>query len=557
MKRVTKAERIVLKNRAEAEIFRFAAPDPATGMRPHALWHKHVHNVTLDPVQVLKMVEMDEHRQTMDFSCRRTGKTAVKELYNLEKLATTPHQDCGIVAPRQQQSMTNLSYHLDAIDRSEVLTAYIHYKNGRPQKNDTFYQFANLSGASAYGIMGEVDGDSLTIASLEETDDMPYDRLMSRFLPMLGAARRLGSDRDKSTFLPDVRITGVFKGADVLQALLKSGKYHCLPIVDVYLGIELGILNAEFMMGMRAQLSEGEYIRQFLCKNVAAQNWIWEKHIRKAMAVGLSAGLEVAGPVPGKKYRRRGVIGFGYDHTGHGEKPEASRSTLVVVELLGNFVTFPYVRAWSAGTDDKVIEGDLLAAWDYFRPDYAIGDAYGVGMLTSLNDRLFRQGLTDIDRRTIGDGESVASTWSKWPFSPLRFEGMTKHSMASVLRAAFHNGQAAIPHVVEAAPFFERSGNIVKMPNVVGSGDPIGLDFLAFVRQLANIKALPTQASYSSFKMSDVKLGDDFFDAAMAGVWAIVTRGEEDAATIIATRTISRDVLLGGMGMPTLIERAA
>ena len=51
----------------------------------------------------------------------------------------------------------------------------------------------NGSKACAYGIMSQIDGDSLTRASLEETDDMPQDRLMSRFLPMLGAARRLVS----------------------------------------------------------------------------------------------------------------------------------------------------------------------------------------------------------------------------------------------------------------------------------------------------------------------------------------------------------------------------
>ncbi|WP_457394931.1 hypothetical protein [Roseateles sp. P5_E1] len=73
---------------AEAEIMRFAQPDPVTGLRPHALWHKHVHNVELDPVQCLKMVEMDAHRKTADFSCRRTGKTAVKEIYILERLAS-------------------------------------------------------------------------------------------------------------------------------------------------------------------------------------------------------------------------------------------------------------------------------------------------------------------------------------------------------------------------------------------------------------------------------------------------------------------------------------
>ncbi len=56
---------------------------------------------------------------------------------------------------------------------------------------------------------------------------------------------------------------------------------------------------------------------------------------------------------------------------------------------------------------------------------------YGVGMLTQLNDELYAEGLTHIDRRTVGDGDSTASTWPEWPFSPIRFEGMVKHNMAS------------------------------------------------------------------------------------------------------------------------------
>lgn len=542
--RVSAAQRIVLANRAEVELQRFAQPDPETGLRPHALWHRHVHDVTLDAMQILKMSQMDAHPNTIDVSCRRTGKTFCKEIYHLEHLATTPRQELGVVAPRLQQSQTNLSYHLEAIRRSPMLSAYIDHKAGRPQFSDTKYGLVNGSKALAYGIMSQIDGDSLTIASLEETDDMPGDRLFSRFLPMLGAARRPGVD-NAALFKPQIRITGVFKGADVLQAMLDSGQYHLLPAVDVYLGIELGVLNEAFMLQMREQLPPHEYIRQFLCKNVSARNHIWELHVRRAMAVGISAGLERADPLPGHRYKPRGLIAFGYDHTGHGEAPEASRSCLVVAEQVGNYVCFPFVRYWGAGVDDKVIEQDLAGYWEYFRPNYAIGDAYGVGMLTSLNDRLYARGLTHIDRRTIGDGQSTASTWIEWPFAPLRFEGMTKHSMAMALRAAFHNGQAAIPPFEERTANAARGSTIVSMPPPLAElvGEPS--DFATFVRQLANIKALPTKSSYASYKMANPKLGDDGFDAAMAAVWGLLTRGLADSPTVITSRKQSRDQLLG------------
>ena len=538
MSRVTSSDRLRLSIRAEAEIMRYKDD--------HALWHKHVHGVELDPVQILKCIEMDQNPNTIDVSCRRTGKTAVKEMHALKHNATTPAQELGIVAPRLQQSQNNLNYHLEAIRRSPMLKSYIEYKGGREQLSDTKYQFANLSKASAYGIMSQIDGDAISYASIEEVDDMPADRLMSRFLPMLGSARRMGAAKDIS-FKPQIRVTGVFKGADVIQQLIDSKQYHLLPIVNVYLGMEMGILNEAFMLEMRAQLPDGEFIRQFLCKNVSAQNHIWEKYIRKAMSVGLKAKLEIAEPMPGIRYKKRGLISFGYDHSGHGESLQASKSALVVCEQIGNFVTFPFVKTWTAGTDDTVVQRDLRGFWEYFRPDYAMGDAYGVGMLTSLNDELYTHGLTDIDRRTIGDGESTATTWTQWPFAPIRFEGMTKHSMATALRAAFHNSQAAIPYFDDSRDIVnaKESANVIWLPGTTAESLTGPPDWVAFVRQLGNIKTLPTKASYSSYKMVNAKVGDDLFDAACAGVWALMTRGAEHVPTVISSHVQTREQLLG------------
>ncbi|MGE0350966.1 hypothetical protein [Hydrogenophaga sp.] len=524
--RSSAAERARSSIVAEREIMKFALPDPVTGLRPHALWHKHVHNVELDPIQCLKMAEMDVHRNTVDFSSRRTGKTAVKEMYNLEQLATQPYQELGIVAPRMQQSQNNLNYLIDGVRRSPMLTAFIAYKQGRPQLKDTAFEFANGSKASAYGIMSQIDGDSITVASLEETDDMPQDRLLSRFLPMLGAARRLGVSRKATEFKPSIRISGVYKGADVLQRLIDTGEYHTLPTVDVHLGVELGMVDPDWARSMQMQLPPEEYIRQFLCQNIKARNWIWEQHIRRANALGLEAGLERAGPVPGQRYKRRGLISLGYDHTGHGENPTASKSAVVITEQLGNWLTFPYVKVWPAGVSDTALARDLVAIWDYFRPDYGIGDAYGVGMLTSVNDELFRKGLTHINREAVADGQSTATAWSEWAFAPMRFEGMTKHVMASALREAFHHNRAAFPYV----------------DTLDDREDP---DWVLFMRQLANMRALPTQASYSSFKMVDEKIGDDLFDAAMASVYALLTRGLADAPTVIHQRHVSRNHMLG------------
>lgn len=517
--RTTAAQRRESAIVAEAEIMRYAGD--------HAAWHKHIHDVELDSAQVLKMIHMDQHPNTVDFSCRRTGKTAVKEMWCQEYLATNQDQELGIVAPREAQSLVNLGYHLDAIRRSEILEAFIAHKGGRKQMADTYYQFANRSVARAYGIMAQVDGGDLTVASLEEVDDMPKDRLYSRFLLMMGATRRLGASKESKNS-PIIRITGVFKGADTLSDMVKSGTYHVLPTVDAYLGIELGILNEDFIVMMRDQLSPDEYIRQLLCRNVSARNLIWEKWTRRAMATGLAASIEIEQPMPGQRYRKRGLISFGYDHSGHGERPESSRSALVVTEQIGNHTCFIAAKTWPPGTDEKIIGRDLVGWWVYFQPDYALGDAFGVGLITFINDELFNQGLTHIDRRAIGDGESTASTWPEWAFSPIRFEGLTKHQMAQSLRSLFQHSQAVLPYLDDEHP-----------------DDPDTADMRTLNRQLTNIKAEKSGATYSTYKMVNDKLGDDLFDAAMASVWALATRGAAAAPVAILTGTRSRAQLLG------------
>ena len=544
MSRVSAAKRIQLQHVAEREVMRYHGN--------HALWAKHVHNVELDAVQCLKMAEMDQHDNTIDFSSRRTGKTAVKEMYELEQLATHADQELGIVSPREAQSLVNLGYHLDAIRRSPILSNYLAYKSGRTQMSDTRYEFMNRSKAQGYGIMAQVDGGDLTHASLEEVDDMPKDRLFSRFLLMLGSNRRLGAAKESKN-KPQIRITGVFKGADTLTELLDGGNYHALgclrgeaaknqirqfiregymreeqvelesyaypvPILNAVNGMELGLLNEKFLKTIRGDLSEDEFVRQLLCVNTASRNLVWEIYLRRALQIGLDSGLELAEPMPGETYKKRGLISMGYDHSGHGESPQSSRYAVVILEKIGIYVVPIFCKQWAPGTDEKIVEVDLVEIWRYFMPDVANGDAFGVGLITSVNERLYREGLTTIDRRTIGGGDSTKTTWPQWAFSPIQFEGMTKHSMAQAVRSSYHNGQRAIPYFDD---------HDLK--------DPRTMDLRTLCRQTVNIRPVNTKTSYSSYKMANPKLGDDLFDADMAANWGFVQRGAVSPAVVVLT----------------------
>lgn len=500
---------------AEREILRYRGD--------HAAWHYHVHGTRLDPMQVLKMLEMDQHKYSLDYSCRRTGKTAVKELYLLEHNACHADQEVGIVAPREAQSLVNLGYHLDAIRRSPLLTAWIGMSAGRSTIADSYYKFVNRSVARAYGIMAQVDGGDMTAASLEEVDDMPPERLYSRFLLMLGSTRRLGASESAKND-PQIRITGVYKGADTLAEMVAKGRYHVLPNINIHLGIRMGILQPGFMAEMREQLSSEEYIRQLLCQNVSARNFIWESRVREAMQRGLEASLGLEVPMPLARYKKRGVVSIGYDAGGHGTSEGSSKHAFVVAEQLGNFVRFPFAKLWPADADDSAVKNDLKALWRYFQPDEAFGDAYGIGTLTQLNDELYAEGLTTIDRRTIEDGASNAHTWAQWAFKPIRFEGMTKHQMASAVRVVFHHGRAVMPLLSDEDAAMR---------------DAAQHDMRTLQRQLCNIRKVPTQQAYDSYETLNKKVGDDLFDAAMAAVWGLAVRAAPPPATVILTS--SRD----------------
>src|SRR5574343_1024939 len=183
--RISPAQRITLRNLAEIEVMRYA--------HDHARWHKHIHNVELDAAQVLKAVEMDRDPNTLDISCRRTGKTFGIHMYQLKALACHADQELGIVSPREAQSIVTLNYGLEAIRRSPMLTAWLDYRAGRKQMADTYYQFANHSKAKGYGVYAQVDGSDFTMMHIDEIDDQPQDRLFSRFLLAMIGNRRAGA----------------------------------------------------------------------------------------------------------------------------------------------------------------------------------------------------------------------------------------------------------------------------------------------------------------------------------------------------------------------------
>jgi hypothetical protein len=50
----------------------------------------------------------------------------------------------------------------------------------------------------------------------------------------------------------------------------------------------------------------GEFIRQYLCRNVCCAKSHLEKYIRLAITIGIKANLVPAGPMPGERYKSVG-----------------------------------------------------------------------------------------------------------------------------------------------------------------------------------------------------------------------------------------------------------
>ena len=550
--RITKQQRDTNAQNAQKEILKFAGD--------HKLWHKHMHNVELDPAQVLKCIQMDKDPFTIDVSCRRTGKTFIKELYHTKFLATNADQELGIVAPRLDQAKVNMEYIGNAIGRSEALGHYILYKNGRKQLTDTSLQFYNRSKARGYGIMSQVDGGDLTCASIEEVDDMPWERLNSNFLLMLGGARRADAAANAKN-QPTIRVTGVFKGGETVEQLLDEGKYKLLPVVDMHLGIQMGIVQAAFFEGMRTALSPQDFARQLLCERVKDGGFILRKNIRACIGQGLESNLELHEPIAGHTYQAMGRVCLGYDASGHGENATSSKHAVTITEMVHGHIIPLYVRTWPPGTDESIVAADIVSIWRYFRPSKGYGDAFGVTMIGDVNDQLFKEGIINNDRRAHGDGESTASQWPNWTFSPIRFDGMAKHQMATAVSSSINNKAWAIPYIKELeegdARFDTRAikaGEGMRYKAQAAIRDKLVSDFALWLKQLENIKATPVKSGqYNSYKMLKKEIGDDLFDATMASVWGHANAGHVPPPPVVIISGLQRkQIILPGSRMDQL-----
>ena len=517
----TANERIEMAVVAEREILRYKDDQ--------IKWCKHVVGIDLDPIQQLKFHLMDKHLNTVDVSARRTRKTTAKELHTLKRLATEPDHEHNIVAPKEDQSKESFTRNIaEAVRRSPILLAYILWKNAKRQLSDVGLEFLNHSRSKCFGITSNLDGINSTIADIEECDDLDEDRLRDRFLlTRLGTETLFaqGVKKEKS-----VRITGVYKGAGLIDKFIDDPNYFTLPVIDCWDGVAAGIIDEPAVRTDMAGMSDDMILRSLLCRRSSARNFFHERHLRRMMTRGNMFNLEPVVPIPGSVYEKRSPVsmtGLYLDIGGHGESDHPSRYACSVFEYLNNNVFLLFARDWEATTPKDVIVRDVVDIWDFFRPSekFSYADAYGAAIISDICDTLFDRKIAHINRRDFAG--SSATAWTNWPFVPIRMDGFLKHAAYTYAQQAIHAGRVFTPLVTDSNRNIPEYAAIEKI-----------------IEQLKNIKAVKTSKNYDSYQMIKKRIGDDYADAWALGFYALGTQGLLQVPTIIEGDYVTRESIL-------------
>lgn len=516
----TRAERVELANVAEREILRHKDDN--------VLWTKHVTGIDLDPIQQTKMALMDEHPDTVDVSARRTRKTTAKELHILKRLATEPDHEHNVVAPKEDQAQNSYKMIAETVRRSPILLAYLRWKDGKRQLSDTRLEFTNFSKSRTYGITSNLDGINSTIADVEECDDLDEERLRDRFLlTRLGTETLFAQGRKTEK---SVRITGVYKGAGLLEKFANDPNYFLLPTIDVWTGVAMGIIDEEAVRTDMGGMTDDMILRSFLCRPTSARNFFHERHLRRMMVRGNMWNLEPVIPVPGAIYEKRApnsVLAMFGDAGGHGEGDHPSRYTATVFEYHDNSVYWLYGRDWEATTAKEIIVRDMVDLWDYFRPEEKLSyyDAFGAAIVSDICDVLYDRRLVRINRRDFAGSSN--SAWVNWPFIPVRMDGFMKHAAYTYAQSWVHGGRVFAPLVTDQ-----------------NRKEPEYAAIERSFEQMKNIRAVKTTKGYDSYEMVKKAIGDDYADTWALAFYAFGTKGLLKVPTIIQSSRTDRAKIL-------------
>lgn len=475
-----KAGRISLINRAEAEINRYK--DAGTVM-----WMKHCTGQDADPWQQVAIHEIEQHPNSLIVWPPRFGKTWSMEAVCLKELFTSPGENELIFAPKQEQANNALREHLDWIEASPLLSAYVAVRRGKRQIADSKYELLNRSRAKTFGILGHFDSEEASIIRGEEFDDMDMEIWINRVL-----AR--GGRKNRSGLSTRYRLSGTIqKGKGNMFQTENAGNYHVVTKFDIYDGLELGVYDENAIRLMQAEMTADEWLRIYLLKYTEAKNYIWEAHLDKCVERGFKMGWDGVEYRPGGEYRPRGVVYAGFDCGHSGEKKVHSVYRLDLIEMVGETAMWLNGFEWEPTVDPSKIKSDLIDIWRYYKVTAAYGDALKANFIAEVNDALFDRALVRFDRSK--SPENTPSAWRDWDFSPMWNSGKAKYMWGEITNTKIEHEKLLLPY------FSDKDDR------------PIAQMWRRLRRCLLNIRIEVNNSSYPSLVIIKKELGDDPFDA--------------------------------------------
>lgn len=504
-------------NRAEERLARYRTDDPneKTAMCLLAakdLWRWQPNG----PHQIYWINESLTNPFTMTYSVPRGGKTMSIETADLYDVLMNPADELVVYAPTLGQCRETLKYHYDWIDKSPVLKAYLRKRNGKPMLSSDGYEFMNGSTAKLFSIRGEIEGHNVSIARIEEFDDWPWERFAND-VPRRWAA----ASKNKAGMR--VRITGVIMGEENIFRLLQdaalAGKYKNLSVhpdwglIDVWLLLAFGgVLDKDAVEMQQASMSADEWARSMLLRFTEAKNFIWRKYLRAGQKLSLLWGLDWDEAKKGERYERHPgeTVGFGLDCGHAGQSADSSVYSLQVLsQTVANGQRYERWLGgynWDPTTDSERLENEIVDILDYYRPDGGHGDALKYDLISSINRKCFKKGITGIN---IDDfPENTPGNWDKWWFQPMWNNDKGKHEMYSLLQHGIHSVKLFFPYAEKR------------------DDRPMAVMLRKVLKQLEGIRAYKTSGLYPRYAAENKKIGDDDADAlGMAERWLAVNGG--------------------------------
>ena len=475
-----KSARITVANRAEQEIVRFKGDT--------VLWMKHCTNQEADVWQIIFIEEIESNPNCLIVEPPRFGKTWSMEAVCMKELFCFPKETELIFGPKRDQADNALREHLNWIEGSELLSAYIAHRRGKRLLSDRKYELVNGSRAKTFGILGHFDSEEASIVRGEEWDDIDPEIWTNRVIARGGRANRSGKPTR-------YRLSGTIqKGKGNMFNTENSGNYHVVSKFNVHHGLEFGVYDANAIALARSEMTDDEWLRIYLLIYTEAKNYIWESHLNRSIERGFRLNWEGVEFIKGgKPYRPRGVVYAGFDCGHSGEKKIHSVYRLDFIEVIGESVLWLNGFEWESTADPTLIKKELVEYWRYYGAAYGYGDALKANFIAEVNDALYDAGLINFDRAK--SPENTPSDWKDWDFSPMWNTGKAKYLWAEITKTRIEHDKLILPY------FHEKDDR------------PIAQAFRRLRRCLLNVRMETNNSSYPSLNIIKKELGDDPFDS--------------------------------------------